>query len=86
MDNASDYESGDCRFDPCQSRCYIFDNFGYSVETNLGVVDFQSINIVITNIIHLVVSKATTFCMIAIVKFISNGYLFIADIFFALCY
>ena len=20
MDNASDYESGDCRFDPCQSR------------------------------------------------------------------
>ena len=58
MDNASDYESGDCRFDPCQSRCYIFDNFGYSLETNLGVVDFKSINIVNTNIIHLLVSKA----------------------------
>ena len=24
MDNASDYESGDCRFDPCQSRNLFF--------------------------------------------------------------
>ena len=24
MDNASDYESGDCRFDPCQSRKILF--------------------------------------------------------------
>jgi hypothetical protein len=22
MDNASDYESGDCRFDPCQTRTF----------------------------------------------------------------
>jgi hypothetical protein len=22
MDNASDYESGDCRFDPCQTRFF----------------------------------------------------------------
>ena len=24
MDNASDYESGDCRFDPCQSRTFFW--------------------------------------------------------------
>ena len=24
MDNASDYESGDCRFDPCQGREHFF--------------------------------------------------------------
>jgi hypothetical protein len=24
MDNASDYESEDCRFDPCQDRIHIF--------------------------------------------------------------
>ena len=26
MDNASDYESGDCRFDPCQTRLFLHRN------------------------------------------------------------